>query len=243
MNSLWLQKMFEYKNSSNSFLTAQFIIQIKLNREATLLKRYKKPITIFDTSQTKNIRELMLLEARAAKHFWSQVSSILPEEYNFKHRKQHSKDIFNNLLDVGFHHLVNLTRTIIVKYNASPNVGLMHTAHRSKSEPLLYDLMEMFRSDLVVSTSITFLIQKKIILTKLDQKDIGNYVYKINKKLEKKFYIKELRYCVTYKYYMELQIEKFIKAVNHNQSFIAIHLPTRHDNRCSQQTSRQMIDV
>ena len=112
------------------------------------------------------------------------------------------------------------------------DLGIFHIARNSDSQPLAYDLVEMFRSDIVDAEVLRFLRLKKKKPEKINDQ-ISHFLYEINKKLDKKFYLKDFHRCHSYKYYMEVQILKFIKAVNHKQIFEPITLPQRHENRCS----------
>ena len=68
---------------------------------------------------------------------------------------------------------------------------------------------------------------------KLCQKDVRIFLYRISRRLEHRYFIRSFGQCHTYRYYMELQILKFIKAVNNKEIFEPFHLPSRHDTRCA----------
>ena len=121
---------------------------------------------------------------------------------------------------------------ILKKHDISTSLGLFHTAGRSKSNPLAYDLVEIFRADLVESQVLKFVRQKKHPIVNLTQKHIGIFLYRINQKMEQEYFQRKFHQCHSYKYYMELQVLAFIKAVNHKNLFIPLHLPERHETRC-----------
>ena len=50
---------------------------------------------------------------------------------------------------------------ILEKYDVSPALGILHVARASKSAPLAYDLVEMFRADIVETEVLKFLRIKK----------------------------------------------------------------------------------
>lgn len=139
----------------------------------------------------------------------------------------------NALLDLGYHNLTHQVINILKKYDIFPAPALFHVAHRSKSTPLAYDLVEMFRADIVEMQVLKFLRQKKQPLVSLHPKDIAIFLSRINRRLERKYFIKQFGYCQTYKYYMELQVLAFVKAVNHKTVFIPLSLPVRHESRCA----------
>jgi CRISPR-associated endonuclease Cas1 len=179
------------------------------------------------------MNDLLLYEARAAKHFWKQYKILIPAWTLFPGRRARAKDVANSLLDIGYHHLANVVKKILEEHDVTLAPALFHVAHREKSAPLVYDLMELFRADIVDTEVLKYLRLKRVPLGTLEQKNISHFIYRLNKRLEKKYFLTDFKQCHTYRYYMELQIIKFIKAVNHKEVFQPIHLPQRHDTRCA----------
>jgi len=231
MNALRLHRIFKYKSSPKCLATAARIIQTKVKRQSVLLKKYKVAGYECDIKSVRNMRQLLLEEARAAKYFWSKYRSNLSKELRF-YRRPKSVDPINRLLDIGYHHLAGKVRKILIAHAIPTQVGLLHSANSTDAGPLVYDLMEMFRADIVDSELIRFVhLKKKPIV--VDQKLIAAFLFRVNARLQKLFYIKEFRQCHTYLYYIELQILRFIKGVNHNEIFNPLHLPTRNESRCN----------
>lgn len=231
MNALWISRMSLYKSSDKSILSAQAIIVLKISRQAILLKRYERRIPTYDTSPKNSINEILLGEARFAKYFWREFRYLLPKSADFAGRIPRSNDVVNKLLDIGYHHICNIIKNILDKRDISTALGLLHVAKTSKSNPLVYDLVEMFRSDIVDSEVLRFLRLKKRPIVSIE-KEVSRFLYRINKRLDRKYYIKSFKICETYRYYIELQILSFISAVNNKEVFKPIQLPTRHENRC-----------
>ena len=229
MNALWITRMSNYKNSSICIETARQVVAIKIEREVSLLKKYRRSILATKIRNKSSIAEILLEEARMAKQFWREFGKLLYPKIVFLNRKPKSVDAVNHLLDVGYHHLTNVVKKILNKYNIPMDLGIFHIARNSNSQPLAYDLVEMFRSDIVDAEVLRFLRLKKKKPEKINDQ-ISHFLYEINKKLDKKFYLKDFHRCHSYKYYMEVQILKFIKAVNHKQIFEPITLPQRHEN-------------
>lgn len=234
MNALWISRIADYIHTKEVLYTAKKIISIKTKAQNTLLKRSKlhtreNTIAIY---RTKNIQELLLEEARHAKYFWVNYKKLLPQWTGFTHRTQHGEDVVNKLLDIGYHHITNVIKNICKEKDISTAVGFLHVAHKSTSEPLVYDLVELFRSDIVDREVLTFVRAKKKEINTLESKHIAHFVFKIKRRLQKKVYLKECKQCETYLYYMDLQITHLIKAVNHGEIFEPFVLPERHENRC-----------
>lgn len=88
------------------------------------------------------------------------------------------------------------------------------------------------RADVVDTVVLRYLRQKKNSISTSSQKHIAHMLHEINKNVEKKWYLKDFKQCHTYRYYMDVQITKFIKAINHSVVYMPIVLPTRHEMRC-----------
>lgn len=197
-----------------------------------MLKRYHVLFQKISFKNLKTIQEIFLYEARAAKYFWNQFCQLLPDWCNFKRRKARSKDIANTLLDIGYHHITNTVKQILDSHDITSALGILHKANKVNSAPLAYDLVEIFRADIVEAEVLNFLRLKKKPILNISKKEIAKFISRINKRIEKKYFLREFKQCHTYKYYMELQVLKFIKAVNHKAVFSPLQLPLRHDSRC-----------
>jgi len=232
MNALWLNRISSYKHSAYCIKSVKRLIEFKIEKQGKLLKRYKKIAFVSNMIHVISIQDILLEEARAAKYFWRHFRNLLPAETDFKGRIPHAEDITNRLLDIGYHHLTNKIKSILEDRAVSPAIGLLHNARSTKSAPLAYDLVEMFRSDVVDAEVLRFLRLKKKMPISFKQKDVVRFLGEINERSLRKFYVKGFGTCQTYEYYMELQILRFIKAVNHNTIFEPLYVPTRHEDRC-----------
>jgi CRISPR-associated endonuclease Cas1 len=236
MNALWISRIAQYIQTKEALISAQKIIFLKTKSQNNLLRHFHAPIRLLERiSSTKTILELLLEEARHAKYFWLQYKKILPQWVNFPGRIQHGYDISNKLLNIGYHHLTGIVKSICRQKDISTVIGLLHVAHSTDSEPLVYDLVELFRSDVVDREVLHFLRQKKKPIKELSSDTIAHFIFKVKKRLEKQFYIKNFEQCETYLYYMDLQVTRFIKAVNHVTIFEPFSISHRHENRCVQE--------
>ena len=174
----------------------------------------------------------MLEEARAARYFWRQFGALLPEQCKFTGRKPRTTDIANHLLDIGYHHLTGIVKKLLEQHEVSGAIGLLHSAHRVDSVPFAYDLVEIFRADIVDAEALRFLRLKKKSFKILAPNDIAHFLHEVNERLERRFYLKDFKRCHKYRYYMELQILKLIKAVNRKKLFEPLRLLSRHETRC-----------
>lgn len=235
MNSLWLARICKYRNSQKLLEMVKKIIEIKILGQGALLKRYGGRQIYSGIGKVQTVQEVLLEEARCAKIYWHHFKFLLPLPFRefFTGRKAHSSDMVNRLLDIGYHHLSGAVKRTLDRLKIPSEVGLLHEPHRADSTPLVYDIVEMFRSDIVDAEVLRLFRLKKKVFTEIKQNDIARFVHNLNKRLEKKHYFSYFRCCYKYSYYVELQIQAVVKAVNHNDIFRPIILPTRHENRCS----------
>ena len=233
MNALWITRMSAYKQTPEYLKSAEQIIFHKITRQNAILTRYKKDTFPHHVQTFENTQHLMLYEGRAAQHYWRRFHTLLPSYSDFMGRKARSTDTVNRLLDIGYHHLTNKVKRILERLQIPADLGLLHVARNADSTPLAYDIVELFRADIEV---LTYLRRKKKELTSLEQEDIAHFLAHINQRLARKHYLQTFKQCHTYSYYMELQVLKFVFAVNHKREYLPIVLPSRHDSRCALDT-------
>lgn len=231
MNALWIERMFRYKESENSLSSALEIIKHKTERERALLRHFSVDSEPEPIPRDLTTESILLYEARSAHSFWTGFRRLLDRQPNFTGRVPGGEDPCNTLLDIGFHHLTTIVRELLAKHDVSPAPGILHVAHRAAAAPLAYDLVELFRADVVdAEVARYFRLKKKPVSDISDE--ISRFVYELNKRLDRPHYIQTFSQCHTYRYYMELQILHFIRAVHENKVFVPLSLPDRHDSRC-----------
>ena len=111
------------------------------------------------------IREQLLsMEGRAAKAYWSGVRALLPEALNWPGRQgRHAEDPFNMALNYGYGVLYGEVERAIVLAGLDPYAGFLHTDRPGKPS-LVLDLIEPFRP-VVVDRAILALVGKGSALT------------------------------------------------------------------------------
>lgn len=234
MNSLWIQRISDYSHSPLALKTSKLIIHHKILRQQNLLKKYNcdfgyNPDNVLSA---EHITDVLLSEGRFAQKYWKQIQDIVKSTTNFHNRRPGAPDHTNKLLDIGYHHLTNKTKTIFANLDMNCSIGLFHKARSKKSSPLAYDLVELFRADIVDTEMVKFFHLKKKPVEKLSQTDISHFLFRINTRLQKPHYLKNFNACRSYIYYMELQILHFSKSVRKKEIFLPTQLPGRHETRC-----------
>jgi CRISPR-associated endonuclease Cas1 len=232
MNALWLTRMSAYKNSPLALESAKALIGKKIDRESALLARYHRQPATIRVASAISLQEVLLAEARAARHFWREFGALLPRGLAFSGRVIHGSDPVNRILDIGYHHLTGLVAKTLAKCGITPELGLLHVAHAATSAPLAYDLVELFRADIVDAEALRFFRLKKRVPPEIRPDDVARFIARANKRLDRRHYLRAFKGCRSYRYYMELQILKFERAVDRGEAFAPADLPTRHDARC-----------
>ena len=209
MNALWITRMCAYKNSPLAIETAKKLIDVKVERQSALLKKYRQESLKTKIDQRLSLTEVLLEEGRVAKQFWKRFKKLIPN-LDFPGRKPRGDDVVNKLLDVGYHHLINVVKKILEKYNIPADMGILHVARNSDSAPLAYDLVEMFRSDIVDAEVLRFLRLKKKVPANIGA-EVSHFLHEINERLDKKYYLKdhllEAFVCETSLTYVKSQLQ------------------------------------
>ncbi len=151
---------------------AKSIAEAKIRNQAGLLRRFAR--STGDTelrkcarrilAELKDLREvrgplkearktILSIEGRAARMYWSAVSSLLPGEMGFEYRDKDGFDPFNTMLNYGYGILYSESWKALVLAGLDPYAGYLHT-DRSGKPTLSFDYVEMFRCSLVDHTLI-----------------------------------------------------------------------------------------
>lgn len=184
---------------TNKLEVSKFLISNKVENQLNLMKslRYKTPqekISIdkmkFLISQVNNCssnQEMLGIEGNASKLFFK----VYFKNLDFKGRRPRAKeDIFNLLLDIGYHYLFNFVEANLELYGFDTYYGVHHTVFYQRKS-LVCDIIEPFRC------IIDRKIRKGFNLKQIDRDDFyeknGQYFIKkeCNKKYSK-FFLKEI---------------------------------------------------
>lgn len=89
-------------------------------------------------------KEVMGIEARAARSYWSALATVIPKDVGFEGRDQDGTDQFNIALNYGYGLLYSECWKALVLAGLDPYAGFLHT-DRSGKPTLVFDFVEMFR--------------------------------------------------------------------------------------------------
>ncbi|MCX8196364.1 MAG: CRISPR-associated endonuclease Cas1 [Acidilobaceae archaeon] len=96
----------------------------------------------------KDKKEVMKVEARAAREYWSAIALLLPRELGFDGRDQDAQDPVNASLNYGYGILYSIAWRALVIAGLDPYAGFLHT-DRSGKPVLAFDYVEMWRAPVV----------------------------------------------------------------------------------------------
>lgn len=90
-------------------------------------------------------KEVMEVEAKAARLYWSALTSILPKDLGFSGRDQDACDQLNTSLNYGYGILYPIMWRSAMIFGMDPYAGFLHV-DRSGKPVLTFDLIEVFRA-------------------------------------------------------------------------------------------------
>lgn len=232
MNAKFLEKIIYYRqnNDINFYKT---ILKQKIKNQFYLIRKREYGNNFIKEIDLENeIQRLSLIEARAAKIYWKFFREKIKLEFDFKNRNYKNKDYVNQLLNIGYNYLSNKIYLKFKELDIPVEIGLFHKAQTKKSRPLVYDFMEWLRPILVDKNLLSFLNKKKKVSNDLSSKEIRKFLYIIKENLNKKYYNRNLKYCVSLDYFITLTIQSFIECVNKNNKYKSLFPSMRNENRC-----------
>lgn len=185
------------------YYIARVFIESKIRNQAGLLKRYgfilgneelrqlsreiKRLINKMDKDSSDPIQQYRLVEAEAARYYWSGVALLVPRDLGFDRRDQDGSDPFNIVLNYGYGILYAEAWRALVLAGLDPYAGYMHV-DRSGKPVLVYDYVEMYRP--VIDHALLKLVRKgwrpKISGGLLDYESRSRIIKAIHSELERK---------------------------------------------------------
>lgn len=111
---------------------------------------------------------LLSIEGRLATHYWDMVHLLLQEHVDFPGRiRQGATDLVNSLLNYGYAILFSKILQAIYRSGLNPYISFFH-ASRSREATLGFDIMEVFRAQ-VVDRVVIAALRRSSQLFHLDQ--------------------------------------------------------------------------
>ncbi len=137
----------------------------------------------FENEQIQNCRNnIMGIEGSISKNYWKQLSTLLPEKYQFNARtRRPARDIFNAAINYGYGMTYAIIEQAVFSVGLDPYIGFLHVENYKKTA-LVFDLIEPFRP--YIDQLIHTLFQANELNEKhFAYKDNGYYLNKEGKKI------------------------------------------------------------
>jgi len=189
---IWEKQAIKAEDRGFAGKISRLIVEAKIHNQKMVLKEYSKRIrasgkrnpklersireieeTIFEINKCNTPEHAMEVEAHAAKHYWSAVSTLIPEELGFRRRlrkgdvvSEEEVDVFNKALNIGYGILRSFVWKSVFLAGLNPYIGFLHK-FRSGRMSLVFDLMEPFRPVSVDRPLISMARSKPNVLAKL----------------------------------------------------------------------------
>jgi len=180
------RKQYEAIMNEKSLEIVKNIAISKISNQAGLLKKLKRDLGIqslkndiekmneilrklekLNIITLENLRkEVLNIEAEAARIYWGSIATILPKDLAFEGRNQEGLDQFNVALNYSYGILYSVVWKALVLAGLDPYAGFLHV-DRSGKPVLTYDVVEVFRSAAVDYPLIKMFLSS----TRLEVKD------------------------------------------------------------------------
>jgi len=240
-NAKWLEKIIPYRDKYGIGLAKELIRQKIKYQFEVVGKKESREIYFEFLKNAESFKEILLIEARAAKEYWKFFGEKIKSKSRWFSRMPHHGDTVNKMLDIGYHFITQKTAKIFLENDIPAEIGLLHRAQSKDAQPLVYDFIEWLRPILVDRNLIKFLHKKKKFFEKIDDSSIPHFLNEINKFLKRRFYHKHLKYCVSLKYFIVLNALAMRSAVTKNQKPKFYFPSLRHENRCKKPPIRTVV--
>lgn len=183
-------------------------------------------------NQSKNIEQMLMIEARARQLYYSMFNEIIKDDgFRFvKRTRRPPQDAINAMISFGNTYLYNRIATEIQKTTLDIRIGFIH-ATTSRSQSLNLDIAELFKP-LIVDRAIFTLINKRMINNKDYFEDVsdngkeGVYLNKTGKRifiheLDRKIYQKQTVNGIPLSYDTRIkkEISKLFQMIVHEKEY------------------------
>lgn len=164
----WVLQM-KLHESGGSLNLARSMLEAKLHNQRMVLLEYSRRLKgsgksskyldekageisarLSELSRANSVEELLVVEAHAARSYWSGVATLLHLDIGFRHRYTRSNppteelDPFNIALNIGYAFLKKEVWRAVFLTGLNPYLGFLHRP-RGGRPALVLDLMEEFR--------------------------------------------------------------------------------------------------
>ncbi len=170
--------------------------------------------------ETKNIPEIMNIEGRIREHYYNQIDTIVPEEFQIGQRtRRPPTNMMNCLISFGNQLLYSTIVTEIYNTQLNPTISYLHEPFERRFS-LALDIAEIFKP-IIVDRLIFKLVNKKMVNKNCFRKELNAvllnekgkrlFLNEYENKLRTTIKHKQLRRKVSYQRLIRLELYKLIK--------------------------------
>ncbi|MFR5650820.1 MAG: CRISPR-associated endonuclease Cas1 [Veillonella parvula] len=106
------------------------------------------------------------MEGLASRTYFSVLGHVLSEPWEFSGRRRHpSPDPVNAILSYGYSFLEREVRAYLLTAGLDVRIGVLHSTNNRK-DSLVYDVMDIFRQD-IIDRFVLKLLNRHMILLKI----------------------------------------------------------------------------
>jgi CRISPR-associated endonuclease Cas1 len=204
------------------------IIRQCINHLKTLKPRFSQP--------SLSRQQLFLVEAQAARHWWRAISLLINHHDSaWRRRYPRATDPINLLFNTGYTILARWIRDIVVAAGMLPQIGVLHAVGVDR-EPLVYDIVEVFRQPVVDAVVLTFLGKKKRPLASIKENDMARCIHLLQKRWKQ-----PIRYetkCVPFQAVAAHEVTKLAQAIVAGEAWKPYSYPWGHGWSCQHYRAR-----
>ena len=133
--------------------------------------------------RTKKVDTLRGIEGLASRTYFSVLGHVLSEPWEFSGRRRYpSPDSVNAILSYGYSFLEREVRAYLLTAGLDVRIGVLHSTNNRK-DSLVYDVMDIFRQDIIDRFVLKLLNRHMILLEDFDLSERGCFLSKeTNKK-------------------------------------------------------------
>ncbi len=210
-----------------SLKQAMKYLLIRYEKKGYLVRAYIDALNTIRYDYIKNVEELRGHEAVMWKLFYEGIRNII-KKFEFTKREYHPpKGEINAMISFGNMLLYSEVFSIIKEVGLLPEIGFLHESNE-KRYTLAIDISEMFKPVLVFST-IIYLTNKKLInerdfvneagYTFLNEEGKYTFIMEFNKRLNKTYYIKQLKRGTTIRFLIKRECQKLKESLKDNKKY------------------------
>lgn len=201
--------------------------------DATSMIFYRAQATLkrlqYESRASSNIRQLFLLEARAAAVYWKTVKILCKQPSSWHRIHPGADDPLNLLLNVGYTLLARICQKELGAAGLLSSIGIMHG--QNTVEPLVYDLAEVFRQSAVDAVIFPLFSRKQKMRTRLPRRDMKTGFLALHQRYEHRFLYKDQCEIVTT--IIRRESINLRRAILENVPWVPYRHPWRHGRTCS----------